>query len=142
MVIALIMCRFQCLNLTVGSTIRKDRGATSIFNVFPPVSQSGYYIRFPANLSVHSVAFTVAFPQCEQCPSSRQSHSDLQTPDIKRRVKIKLFRSRHGNIYQNGSSAMLASKRSAGVAPAVILRNPLYTGEETAKQYIRPGFET
>ena len=34
---------------------------------------------------------------------------------------------------QKGSAAMLAIKRSAGVAPKVNLRNPLHTGEEAYK---------
>ena len=35
---------------------------------------------------------------------------------------------------ENGSAAMLAAKRSAGVAPEVNLRIPLCTGKEACKQ--------
>ena len=37
---------------------------------------------------------------------------------------------------------MLTSVQSAGVAPEVDLRNPLYAGEKARKQEIHPGFET
>ena len=40
------------------------------------------------------------------------------------------------------SSAMVAIKRSAGVAPEVNLWNLLHEGEEAHKQRIHPGFET
>ena len=53
-----------------------------------PTHEVGYYIRFPANLSIHSVTFTVAIACCEECPSSRHAHSDLQTPDIKRLINV------------------------------------------------------
>ena len=39
-------------------------------------------------------------------------------------------------------AAMLAAKRSAGVAPEVNLRHRLWAGEEAGKQEIHPGFET
>ena len=35
---------------------------------------------------------------------------------------------------RNGSVAILAAKRSAGVAPEVNLRNPLRVGDEARKQ--------
>ena len=39
----------------------------------------------------------------------------------------------------NGSAVMLATKRSAGVAPGVNLRNPLYAGDRACKfQYTLP----
>ena len=34
------------------------------------------------------------------------------------------------------------TKRSAGVAPEVNLRNPLHTGEEAHNRWVHPGFET
>ena len=37
---------------------------------------------------------------------------------------------------------MLASKRSAGVSPQMILNNPLHTGQEAHKGGIHPGLET
>ena len=37
----------------------------------------------------------------------------------------------------HGSTAILATKRSAGVAPAVNLRNPLHAADEVHKQEIR-----
>ena len=37
---------------------------------------------------------------------------------------------------------MLATKRSAGVAPEVNLRNPLHADDEARKRRIHPGFET
>ena len=37
---------------------------------------------------------------------------------------------------------MLAVKRSAGVAPEVNLRNPLYARDKAHKQRTHPGFET
>ena len=43
---------------------------------------------------------------------------------------------------QKGSAAMLAIKRSAGVAPEVNLRNLLRTGEEACKRGIHYDFET
>ena len=43
---------------------------------------------------------------------------------------------------ENGSAAMLATKRSAGVAPTVNLRNPLHAADEVHKQEIHPGFES
>ena len=39
-------------------------------------------------------------------------------------------------------AAMLAFKRSAGVAPDVNLRNPLYTGDEARNRVIHLDFET
>ena len=42
----------------------------------------------------------------------------------------------------NGSAAMLAAKRSAGIASEVYLRNPLHTGDEACKHGIHTGFET
>ena len=36
---------------------------------------------------------------------------------------------------------MLAPKRSTGVTPEIIGRNPLYAGNEACKQGIYPGFE-
>ena len=41
-----------------------------------------------------------------------------------------------------GSAAMLAAKRSAGVAPEGNLKNPLYTSKKACKWGIHPGFET
>ena len=43
---------------------------------------------------------------------------------------------------QQGLAAVMAIKRSAGIAPVVILRNPLHAGEEAHKQGIHPCFET
>ena len=43
---------------------------------------------------------------------------------------------------QKGSAALLTTKRSAGVAPEVNLRNPLHEGKKQHKQGIHPGFET
>ena len=43
---------------------------------------------------------------------------------------------------REGLAAMLAIKRSAGVAPEVNLRNPWNAGGEAHKQGIHPGFET
>ena len=45
-------------------------------------------------------------------------------------------------VDQEGSVAMLATTTSAGVAPEVNLRNPLYAGNEAHKQGIHPGFKT
>ena len=45
-------------------------------------------------------------------------------------------------VDQKGSTAMLTSIQSAGVAPEVNLRNSLYAGEEACKRGIHPGFET
>ena len=36
---------------------------------------------------------------------------------------------------ENGSSTMLATKRSADVAPVVNLRNPMDAGDQAHKQY-------
>ena len=41
-----------------------------------------------------------------------------------------------------GSAAMQATKRSAGVAWDVNLRNPLHTGDKAHKWGLQPGFET
>ena len=49
---------------------------------------------------------------------------------------IKVHRGR-----QNGSVAMLATKRSAGVAPEVNLRNPLHAGDKAHKEGNYPDFE-
>ena len=43
---------------------------------------------------------------------------------------------------RNGSAAVLAAKRSAGIAPEANLRNPLRAGDETRRQGNPPGFET
>ena len=45
-------------------------------------------------------------------------------------------------VGQNGSAAMLATKKSAGVSPKMNLRNPLQAGNEACKWWIHPGFET
>ena len=45
-------------------------------------------------------------------------------------------------VNQKGSAAILAIKRSAGIAPEVNLRNPLHTGDEAYKRGIQPGFKT
>ena len=37
-------------------------------------------------------------------------------------------------VDENGSAAMLAARRSAGVTPKVNLRIPLHTGNEAGKQ--------
>ena len=42
----------------------------------------------------------------------------------------------------NGSAAMLATKRSAGVTPEVNLRILLHAGKKNTRQGIHPGFET
>ena len=39
------------------------------------------------------------------------------------------------HVDQYGSAAILAAKRSAGVAPEVNLRIPLHTGDEPCKSY-------
>ena len=43
---------------------------------------------------------------------------------------------------KNGSAAMLAAKKSAGVAPEVNLRNPLHAGDKACKWGFHSGFET
>ena len=40
---------------------------------------------------------------------------------------------------RNGSAAMLAAKRPAGVAPELNLRNPLHAGDEAHSERIYPG---
>ena len=45
-------------------------------------------------------------------------------------------------VGRNVSSAMLAAKKSAGVAPEVNMRKPLHTGDKAYKREIHPGFET
>ena len=44
-------------------------------------------------------------------------------------------------VDQNSSVTILATKRSAGVAPEVNLRNSLFTGDEACKQGIHPVFK-
>ena len=44
-------------------------------------------------------------------------------------------------VDQKGSASMLVTKRSAGVAAEVNLRNPLHTGNDAYKWRIHPGFE-
>ena len=41
---------------------------------------------------------------------------------------------------RNGSAAVLAAKRSAGIAPEANLRNPLRAGDETRRQGDPPSF--
>ena len=45
-------------------------------------------------------------------------------------------------VDQKVFAAVLAAKRSAGVAPEVNLRNPFHTSGKAPKQEICPGFET
>ena len=77
MVIALIMCRFQCLNLTVGSTIRKHRGTTSIFNVFPSVNLSTT-LDFP-----RIYPFTVSLSQSQSLSVNNALAPDTHTQTYK-----------------------------------------------------------
>ena len=44
-------------------------------------------------------------------------------------------------VDRNGSTAMLATNRSAGITPDVNLRNPLHTDNKVHNQRIHPGFE-
>ena len=52
----------------------------------------------------------------------------------------------HHSMYKyvdhKGLAAMLAMKRSTGVAPEVNLWNPLHAGIKTCKRGTHPGFET
>ena len=47
-----------------------------------------------------------------------------------------------GYVNQKMLCAMLAIKRSTGVAPEVNLRNQLHAGDNTRYQGLHPGFET
>ena len=48
----------------------------------------------------------------------------------------------HKYVDENGSVAMHAAKRSAGVAPEMNLRSLFCAGNEAHKEGIHPGFET
>ena len=48
----------------------------------------------------------------------------------------------HKYVDWNGLAAMLATKRSAGVAPEVNLRFPLHSGTKHTGKGIHSGFET
>ena len=104
-------------------------------------------------------------PPGQTAPGQTPPHTPRQTPPhwpLQRTVRIQLecilvilffllgSRVRAPQMFcthvqvcvSNGLSALLATKRSAGVALEVNLKNPWHTGIKTHKGGIHPGFET
>ena len=48
----------------------------------------------------------------------------------------------HKYVHQNGSTTMMVTKRSAGVAPEVNHRISMHVSQKAGKRGIQPGFET
>ena len=73
--------------------------------------------------------------ECQSCHTLR--NSGTLYPGLKPHQCLYMYK----YMDQNSSATILATNRSAGVAPEVNLRNPLFTGDEACKQGIRPSFE-